>query len=248
MQRFDNKVALVTGASSGIGRASAIRLAKEGASVVLADIDQAGLDHTAQLIATDRVTTIHLDVTNIEQCRQAVAATIEKWGKLDVLCNIAGIAQSKHFLEVTEDDWHRIIAINLNSVFFLSQAAMPYLLESKGNIVNMSSTAGLVGQIYNSGYCATKAAVVMLSKSMAVEFADRGVRVNAICPGGVKTALTEKFEVPDNPNMEMFKRLLPLVDMAEADEIAASVAYLASDEARFITGSALTIDGGQTAN
>ena len=141
-----------------------------------------------------------------------------------------------------------MMGINLNSVFFLSQAAMPHLIATKGNIVNMASSAALVGQIYNAAYCASKGAVVMLSKSMAVEFADRGVRVNAICPGAVKTALTEKFTMPDNANMDMFMRLMPLVDMAEADEIAGSVAYLASAEARYITGTTLAIDGGQTAN
>lgn len=249
MRRFENKVALITGAASGIGRASAIRLAQEGARVMLADIDMAGMDETAKIIASpDQTASVLLDVTSLQQCRDAVKAVIDQWAQLDVLCNIAGIAMAKHFQDLTENDWTKMISINLNSVFFLSQAAIPYLIESKGNIVNMASTAALVGQIYNAPYCASKGAVVMLTKSMAVEFADRGVRVNAICPGAVKTALAKKFVMPEEPNLDMFSRMLPLLDMAEADEIGASIAYLASHEARYITGTTLAIDGGQTAN
>jgi meso-butanediol dehydrogenase/(S,S)-butanediol dehydrogenase/diacetyl reductase len=247
--RFDNKVVLITGAASGIGRATAIRLATEGASLMLADIDEAGLHVTIKAIADiDRVDSIILDVSSGEECRAAVNKTVDRWGRLDVLCNIAGIAMAKHFKDITDKDWHRMRSINLDSVFFLSQAAIPHLIKSKGNIVNMASSAALVGQIYNASYCATKGAVVMLSKSMAVEFADRGVRVNAICPGAVKTPLVDKFTMPEEANIDMFMRLMPLLEMAEANEIAGAVAYLASNEARFITGTTLSIDGGQTAN
>lgn len=247
--RFDSKVALITGAASGIGRATAIRLAAEGAKLMLADIDEPGLAQTVELLVNSECAeVIKLDVTSAEQCRNAVAATVKRWGKLDVLCNVAGIAMAKHLADVTEEDWMRMMSINLNSVFFLSQAAIPHLIETKGNIVNMASSAALVGQIYNSAYCASKGAVVMLSKSMAVEFADKGVRVNAICPGAVRTALVEKFSMPEEPNVDMFTRLMPLLDMAEADEIAAATAYLASYEARYVTGTTLAIDGGQTAN
>ena len=248
-KRFEKKVALITGAASGIGRATALRLAAEGASLMLADIDEAGLEQTlVQLEDSSCAATIKLDVSSADACRAAVVSTIERWGRLDVLCNIAGIAMAKHLKDVSDEDWLRMMGINLNSVFFLSQAAMPHLIETKGNIVNMASSAALVGQIYNAGYCASKGAVVMMSKSMAVEFADRGVRVNAICPGGVLTALTEKFSLPDDANEDMVGRLFPLLEMAEASEIAASVAYLASAEARYITGTTLAIDGGQTAN
>lgn len=250
MQRFNNKIVLVTGAASGIGRATAIRLAQEGAAVMLADINQAGLIETQQLVvATGAQCEIHeLDVSSKKACQAAVAEVISRFGKLDVLCNIAGIFMSRRLTEIEEEEWQRMIAINLNSVFYLSQAAMPHLIESKGNIVNMASTAALVGQIYNAMYCATKGAVVMLSKSMAVEYARSGVRVNAVCPGGVKTPLSSNFSLPENPDMDLFMRLMPLLDIAEADEIAAAVAYLASEEARYVTGTAFTIDGGQTAN
>lgn len=251
MQRFNEKVALVTGAASGIGRASALRLAQEGASVMLADINEAGLEEAAAEIKAlgVKAETFVLDVTNIEQCNAVVAKTVAAFGKLDVLCNIAGIAMAKHVKDITEQDWSRMVSINLNSVFFLSQAALPHLLESKGNIVNMASSAALVGQIYNSAYCATKGAVMMLTKSMAVEFAKQGLRVNCICPGAVKTALTDNFSLPDEPDMDLFLRMMPLIEpFAEAKEIAAAVAYLGSDEARFVTGEAFAIDGGQTVN
>lgn len=251
MQRFTNKVALITGAASGIGRASALRLAQEGASVMLADINEAGLKETAVEIAAlgVKTETFVLDVTNFVQCKEVVAATIASFGKLDVLCNIAGIAMARHLKDITEEEWSRIVNINLNSVFFLSQAALPHLLESKGNIINMASTAALVGQIYNSAYCATKGAVVMFTKAMAVEFSKQGVRANCICPGAVNTALTENYVMPENPDMDLFMRLMPLIEpSAEASEIGAAVAYLASDEARFVTGEAFTIDGGQTIN
>jgi meso-butanediol dehydrogenase/(S,S)-butanediol dehydrogenase/diacetyl reductase len=139
-----------------------------------------------------------------------------------------------------------MLGINLSSVFFLSQAAMPHLTRTKGCIVNLASTAGLEGQAYNAPYCATKAGVVMLSKSMALEFAAAGVRVNALCPGGVKTALLRATKMPEGADPKLFARLMPFLPLAEADEIATAVAYLASEDARYVTGIAFPIDGGQT--
>lgn len=247
-QRFAAKVALVTGAGSGIGRATAIRLAEEGASVYLADINGESLQETTKLLPEGsdyRCGT--LDVSSSEACRQLVADTVAEFNRLDVLCNIAGIAPTQHFADISEDAWNRVIGINLNSVFFLCQAAMPHLVESQGNIINMSSSAGRTGQAYNASYGATKAAVLMLSKSLAIEFAAKGVRVNAICPGAVSTALSKNFKPPEDADMNLFMRLMPLLPMAEAEEIAAAVAYLASEEARFVTGIEFAIDGGQTA-
>jgi meso-butanediol dehydrogenase/(S,S)-butanediol dehydrogenase/diacetyl reductase len=249
MQRFDNKVALVTGAASGIGKATAIRLAQEGASVMLADINEEGLEETRQAISDieGESAIVVLDVSSLKACQNAVATVKSRFGKLDVLCNIAGIFISRRLTDIQEEEWHRMVGINLNSVFFLSQAAMPHLIETKGNIVNMASTAGLVGQVYNAMYCATKGAVVMLSKSMAVEYARSGVRVNAVCPGGVNTPLASNLTLPEDPDMDLFMRLMPLLDIAEPEEIASAIAYLASDEARYVTGTAFAIDGGQTA-
>lgn len=248
MQRHSNKVALITGAASGIGRATAIRLAQEGASVVLGDVNMQGLAETRELLpSSTRVGCIELDVSTQASCQQAVDYAVAEFGRLDVLCNIAGISLCRNFTQISAEEWQRIVAINLNGVFHMCQSAMPHLLESRGNIVNMASTAGLEGLAYNAGYCATKAAVVMLSKSLALEFSAKGVRVNALCPGAVETPLSAKFDMPEGADPALLGRMFPLLDMSKPEEIAAAVAYLASDEARFVTGVAFAIDGGQTA-
>jgi meso-butanediol dehydrogenase/(S,S)-butanediol dehydrogenase/diacetyl reductase len=247
-KRFDGKAVLVTGAGSGIGRASALRLGQEGGHVFACDIDPSNLAEfeTEARAAGVRIDTHVLDVADPEACRRAVASAVTACGRLDVLCNIAGVSKLDHLANFTDELWSRMLAINLSSVFFLSQAAMPHLLASRGNIVNMASSAGLEGQAYNAVYCATKAGVVMLSKSMAMEFSGRGVRVNAVCPGGVITSLLRATRMPEGADPALFAKLMPLVPLAQAEEIATAVAYLASDEARYVTGIAFSIDGGQT--
>lgn len=248
MTRFTGKVAFITGAASGIGKATALRLGGEGAQLFLGDIDSSGLAQTARELPEKTIVhTVHLDVTNSQGCAEAVEACVSKLGRLDVLCNIAGIAMCKHLTDITDEQWQRMMGININSVFFLCRAAMPHLIENKGNIINMASSAGLEGQAYNSAYCATKAAVVMFSKSLAIEYSKKGVRVNAICPGMVKTPLTAQFSIPEDVDEQLLMKMFPLLDGAEPEEIAASIAYLASDEARFVTGIAFPIDGAQTA-
>ncbi len=248
MQRFENKVALVTGAGSGIGRATARRLASEGARVMLADISAQGLAGTSAAMPDgSEFSEVLADVSDSASCDAAVAACIETFGGLDILCNIAGIAMCEHMAQTSDEQWRRMVSINLDGVFYMCRAAIPHLIERRGNIVNMSSSAGLVGQAYNSAYCATKAGVLMFSKSLAIEYSRQGVRVNAVCPGMVKTPLTDNFSAPADADMALMARLNPLLDGAEPEEIAAAVSYLASDEARFVTGAALPIDGAQTA-
>lgn len=249
MNRFEGKAALVTGAGSGIGRASALALAAEGAHVFACDVDPTGLSacEADAKAAGGKLEAYVLDVSEPEACREAVKRAVECCGGLDVLCNIAGISRVDHMTNFSDADWAQILGVNLTSVFMLSQAALPHLLERNGNIVNMASSAGLVGQAYNSMYCATKHGVVGLTKSMAVEYGKQGLRVNAVCPGGVNTALTGGFKMPENADMQLFGKLLPLVAMGEAEEIATIVAYLASDEARYVNGATFAIDGGQIA-
>ncbi len=249
MNRFTGKVALVTGAASGIGRATALRLAGEGARVFATDINETGLAEAVAAIAAGggEAAAQRLDVADPAACRGAVAAAVARFGRLDVLCNVAGILQWGHVTDISEADWNRIVAINLSSVFFLSQAAIPHLLATQGVIVNMASAAAVRGQAYTSPYCATKAAVVALTKSMAVEYAQRGLRVVALAPGGVKTALATNVIFPDGFDPALIQRMMPLTEMAEPEEIAAAVAYLASPEARYVNGALLSIDGAQTA-
>ena len=248
MERFTGKVALVTGAGSGIGRATALRLASEGARVLLADINEQSLtDPREALPAGSDAIGVVTDVRDSASCSAAVDACINSFGQLDILCNIAGIALCQHLTDISDEQWQRVMDINLNGVFFMCRSAIPSLVESKGCIVNMSSSAGLEGQVYNSAYCASKAGVLMFTKALAIEFSKQEVRVNAVCPGMVKTPLTENFAMPDNADMQLMGKLFPLLEGAEPEEIAAAVAYLASAEARFVTGAALPIDGAQTA-
>lgn len=249
MQRFNGKVALVTGAASGIGRASAVRLAQEGAKLLLADINAAGLETVATQLREahgTEVTCFAFDATDMKSCREMVARAVARFDRLDVLCNIAGIAGGWHFTEMTDTQWRRMLTINLDSVFAISQAAIPALIASKGNIINMSSASAKQGQAYLAAYCASKAAVVALTTSIAVEFAADGVRANAICPGGVNTNIHATIQFPKDIDEKLMAKLYPLSAIAEPEEIAAAVAYLASDEARYVTGIDFSIDGGQT--
>jgi meso-butanediol dehydrogenase/(S,S)-butanediol dehydrogenase/diacetyl reductase len=240
----------VTGAASGIGRATALRLAAEGAQVFAADRAAAKLaDAVAAARATGGEATAHeLDVADPAACRAAVAACRARYGGLDVLANVAGVIYWGHLTDVSEADWTRTLGVNLSGVFFLCQAAVPALLERRGVIVNVASAAGLKGQAYTAPYCVSKAGVVSLTKCLAVEYAKRGLRAVAICPGGVNTPLTAAVKLPEGADTSLFQRLMPLsFPIAEPEEIAAAVAYLASAEARFVNGAVFSIDGGQTA-
>lgn len=247
-ERFAGKVALVTGGASGIGRATVQRLAEEGAEVLVVDIDRAGLVETiAEVEQAGGTAFAHAaDVSDPDGCRAAVELAVERYGRLDVLANIAGVVQFGHAEDLGVDQWNRLLGVNLTGPFFLIQEALPHLIEAGGNVVNMASAAGVVGQAYTAGYCASKGGLVLMTKALAVEFAARGVRFNAVCPGQVDTPLNT-FDMPDDLSGRLLARLLPLLDAARPDEIATLVAYLASEEARYVTGAAISIDGGQTA-
>lgn len=249
MQRFTGKAVLVTGAASGIGLATTRRLAGEGARILACDANADLLRKEVQALAGQGLEVVPrvFDVRDSAACGEAVAEVVARFGKLDVLCNIAGVLMFKHFTELTDEEWTKVFAINVNGVFAMCRAAIPHLLETRGNIVNFASVAGMVGVPYGTPYSASKGAVLMLSKALAVEYAARGVRVNAVCPGSVLTPMTSGVTPPANAELPVFARLSPLIDHARPEEIAGAVAYLASDEARFVTGSSLVIDGGQTA-
>jgi NAD(P)-dependent dehydrogenase (short-subunit alcohol dehydrogenase family) len=249
MGRFDGKVALLTGAGSGIGRATTLRLASEGAAVFAVDVNAESLDETSKLASDDglSITTHVADVTSREACREAVAAAVAEHGKLDVLGNIAGVARCHHFTDVTPEEWALLNGVNVEGPIWLSQAAIPHLLESKGNIVNIASNAGLMGQAYTVPYCVTKGAIIQLTRGLAMEYVKTPLRVNAIAPGGVDTTLARTFQIPSDVDFTLMAPYTGFRDMAQASDIAALFAFVASDEARNIHGAILSTDSGITA-
>lgn len=250
MERLQGRKALVTGAASGIGRATAKRLAQEGASVFCVDIAAEGAAQTAKEIDADggRASSQAADVADLGACEAAVAAAADAFGGLDLLANIAGILRPGHTHEQDSDVFDLTIAINLTGTFYMCRSALPKLLENGGAIVNMASAAALQGVPYNAAYCASKAGVVGLTRSLASEYSRRKIRVNCICPGGVMTPMTQAGFPVEDLDPALMARIAPqMPSVGKPEDIAALVAYLASDEAAYMTGSAITIDGGQLA-
>jgi len=248
--RFESKRVFITGAASGMGRATAAKFGGEGATVYCVDLNEEGAAKTAQAIndAGGSAHSAAVDVTSGKACRAAIAAAVETMGGLDILCNVAGLGGIAALEDETDAGWSLAMAVNANGPFFLSQAAVPHLLENKGSsIVNVSSTAGLQGQAYMSSYVASKHAVIGLTKTLALEFGRRGLRVNAVCPGGTKTAFLKGFRMNDEIDMSLISRTSLLEEMADAEDMAHSICFLASDEARFANGSILSVDGGSVA-
>ena len=243
---FEGKNVLITGAASGIGRATAIRFAAEGANVTIGDKNAAGLEETATMMASKPVIQ-PFDAVDFASCRTLVEVAARNG--LDVLCNISGLLKwgpSEHF---PVEDFELLMTVNSTSVFVLCQAAIPHLLKTKGNIVNTASTAALQGQPYNIGYSASKHAVAAITKGLAIEYAAQGLRVNAICPGHVLTPMTQQTLPPEGVDWALMMRNAPkLLDGAcDPSDIAEMFAFLASDKARKVTGSLFTVDGGQLA-
>ena len=246
--RLDGKVALVTGAAAGIGRATALRLAAEGASVWCADINEEGVTGTEKAIAGGGGTARSsvLDVRDPDACAALVQQVIGELGRLDTLANIAGIGGSRHTTDETTDRFLAMMTVNAAGPFFLIQAALPELLERKGSVINLASTAGIIGQAYCASYCASKHALVGLTKALAVEYGRQGVRFNAVCPGGVNTDIIAGFIPQEGFSNSLIARQMLTRDLQEPESVAAMIAYLAADESYYVNGSILAIDGGTT--
>ncbi len=247
-RRYVDKVALVTGAAGGIGRATAVRVAAEGASVWCADMNAEGVAETAQMII-DRggvARSSTFDVTDPAACVALVADVVDAFGGLDMLANIAGIGGSALTENETAERFQAFLAVNAAGPFHLSQAALPQLLERRGNIVNLASTAGIIGQAYCTAYCASKHALVGITKAMAIEYGRQGIRINAVCPGGVNTNILGGFMPPEGSSMNLISRSFLTRDMQEPESVAAMVAYVGSDEAYYVNGAIMAIDGGTT--
>jgi NAD(P)-dependent dehydrogenase (short-subunit alcohol dehydrogenase family) len=248
MRRFENQVAIITGGGRGIGAATARRLASEGAAVVVADVDPDQAEEVAHTIRADHgeALAVQVDVTSRSEIEKMLAAALARYDHADVLANIAGIATEAHFLQMTDEDWQRTLKVNLTGVFLCSQVVARHMVERgiDGRIVNMASTNGLVGEGDFAAYNASKFGVVGLTMTMAIDLAPYNIRVNSVCPGLIKTRLSQALR--DNPEWAAeYLKKIPLHRFGEPDEVAAAVAYLASTDSGFITGHQLVIDGGQ---
>jgi meso-butanediol dehydrogenase/(S,S)-butanediol dehydrogenase/diacetyl reductase len=188
------------------------------------------------------------DVRDPEACAATVATVMDRHGRLDILANVAGIGIARRIGELAEEEWRQVIDVNLTGTFLLSQAALPELLATTGTIVNMASVAGLRATPYNAAYCASKGGVILLTKSMAIELAKEGIRVNAVCPASVDTPFLRNFEIPEGADLSLFARAAsPMGRRIDPGEVAAAVAYLVSDDAATVSGTTLVIDGAATA-
>ncbi|MCK9903670.1 short-chain dehydrogenase [Parafrankia colletiae] len=242
---FDGRTALITGAGSGMGRAIALRLASQGASVLGLDIDEGRLAETKAL-TTGRVSVRQADVSDPAACAEAVAACVAEFGRLDVLGNVAGIYLAAHTTQTSVEQYRRVMGVNLDGAFFLAQAAIPHLLETGGSIINIASNSGLQGVPYSAAYSMSKGGIIQLTRSLAVEFLKTPLRVNAIAPAGTRTNIATGATFPPDMDHDLTRRMAGMRGLAEPEDIAALFAFLASDEARAITGAVYTIDNGLT--
>lgn len=249
-QSYSAKVAFVTGAANGIGRATALAFARDGASVVVADLSEAGSQETVRLIEEfgGRALALRCDVSRAEEVKAALDKTIEAFGRLDFAFNNAGVEQPlTATADLTEDEWERIMRINLRGVFLCMKSQIPLMLKQGGGvIVNTSSGAGVKGFAGQAAYCAAKHGVVGLTKAAALDYASENIRVNAVCPGIISTPMMDRFTGGTAEGEQRVIAQEPIGRMGRAEEIAATVIWLCSDAAAFVIGHAMVVDGGQT--
>jgi meso-butanediol dehydrogenase/(S,S)-butanediol dehydrogenase/diacetyl reductase len=247
MKRFEGKVVIVTGAASGIGEATARRFSSEGASVALVDRNEMPLAKVAKELPA-HLTLAHLaDVSDSEAVDAMVATVVKRFGRLDVLVNNAGIFEGGDPAEITNEQWRKVMAIDLDGVFFGCRAALPHLAKTRGSIVNTASVSGTGGDWATSPYNAAKGAVVNLTRSLALDLGKKGVRVNSVCPSLTRTGMTSDV-MEDEELLTKFRERIPLGRVCEPHEVAAVIAFLASDDASFVTGANVAVDGGVSAS
>jgi len=244
------RVALITGGASGIGKATAELFAQEGAAVTIVDVNVEAGEAVVRAIGDDggQAIFVRCEVTKAGDCQQAVGRTVERWGKLDILFNNAGVTRRASVIETTEEEWDWVMAVNVKSIFLLSKAAIPVMVEAGGGvIINTGSGWGLVGGKDAVSYCASKGAVIQLTKAMALDHGPQNIRVNAVCPGDTDTQmLAGEAEQLGQPHQVILAESVhrPLGRVGRPEEIAQGVLYLASDASSFVTGTTLLVDGG----
>lgn len=243
------KSALVTGAASGLGRATALALGQAGADVCVVDVNRDGLEETArQIRALGRNVLVRAtDLSDPDNCRSVVEEAVAEFDGLDALCSVAGLIMFTNSTEMAVADWNKTIAVNLSAPFHLSAAAIPYLLERDGAIVNVVSTAAFIGEAYAAAYCASKAGLLQMTKAMAMEYVHKPIRINAVAPGGMVTNSAANLRIPEGADMDLIKRFSGMRGTVEVDDVAAMIAHLASDAGRAFHGACVTVDRGITA-
>lgn len=247
MTRFQQKVVVITGAGSGIGAGAAQRFAQEGASVVLVGRTPEKLEKIAAQLPQGKHLVVPCDVSKADEVENLAQRVVEEYGRVDVLVNNAGIIVQGRIHEIKLSDWETLMATDLNGVFYCTHYLMPELLKTKGNVVNISSVSGLGGDWGMSVYNAAKGAITNFTRALAMDYGADGVRVNAICPGFTFTDLTEEMK-ENEPLLKKFYERIPLKRAGEPEDIADAIAFIASDDARYITGVNLPVDGGLTAS
>lgn len=245
----DQRVALITGAARGLGRAVAEVLAAQGVALMLVDVLADRLEATRADLeqAGATVAVFPADISQRVNCVAAVEAAIARYGRLDVLVNAAGMMRFNHALEVSEGEFWRIMQVNTAAPFWFAQAAIPHLLESQGNLVNVLSQSALIGTAYIVPYSMSKAALLQMTKSLALEYADKPVRINAVAPGGMMTEISEATRPPEGADMARIMRYAGLRPPSQAAEVAAVVGFISSPAASAVHGAVWTADGGVTA-
>jgi len=246
---MQGKVALVTGAASGLGRATAYALGRAGADVCVVDVNAAALEETATALRALGVRAlVHAtDLSVRDNCVAAVTAALGGLGRLDALCNVAGIIVMCNAHEMRAVDYERTIAVNLSAPFYLMQAAIPHLLETHGAVVNVTSSAAFVGEAYAVAYCATKAGLTHMTKALAMEYVHKPIRFNAVAPGGMRTNIGNTIKMPEGVDYALVKRYTGLRGLIEVDDAAELIAFLASDAGGSFHGACINIDRGVTA-
>ncbi len=251
--RLKDRVSIITGSGAGIGKATALRFGQEGAKVIVADVDEGtGQEVVHQIKGTGtEAVFVQTDVSVSDDCRRLMEVTAGAFGRIDILVNNAGIYVQGDVTTTTEEDWERLLSVNLDGVFYCSRHAVPYMIKTGGgSIVNVASEAGIVGIKNQLAYNVSKAAVIMMTKSMAIDLAPHHIRVNAVCPGTTETPLV-KAAIERSPDPAETRKALescrPANRLGRPEEIASAILFMASDEPAYATGSVLAIDGGMTA-